>query len=144
MRDFQRSKVYAWERSLPFWPGGADNATPKTMTLAECFSLVKRATRRYQVAMPAVRDGRGRSSASGSSRRINLPVWARNPAVVLHETAHCIDSARGVSDKHGPIFVRLFIQLLATYAGQSERDLLRSARGFGLRVAGRQPVRWIL
>jgi hypothetical protein len=62
----------------------------------------------------------------------------------LHETAHTINSARGLNDKHGPLFVRLFIQLLGTYLGWDEPALARSARMAGLKVAGRQPVRWNL
>jgi hypothetical protein len=141
MRDFQRSRLYAWERSLSIWWPAADDATPRTMTLAECSRLVERATRRYGVATPPIADGRGTRFAKGSSWRISLPTWARNLAVVLHETAHCIDAARDVDDRHGPVFVRLYIQLLATYAGQNEAMLVKSARAAGLKVAGRQRVR---
>jgi hypothetical protein len=60
--------------------------------------------------------------------------------VVLHEAAHCINQQRK-GDKHGPVFVRLYIQLLATYMKLDEAELVRSAKAAKLKVAGHQPVR---
>lgn len=112
------------------------------MSLAECERLARRAAKHYGVIGFKVRDGRGARFARGGMRGIKLPVWARQPVVVLHETAHMIAARRGLADAHGPLFMRLFIQLLATYAGQEEAALIRSARAQRIKVAGRQPVRW--
>ena len=144
MRDFQRSKCYTWEREYVFSLGGADDASPAPLTLDQCRDLIRHATRRYQCKMPRVTDGRGAKIARGGARFIKLPRWARTVPVILHETAHCIDAQRGISDKHGPVFVRLYIQLLATYLPTSETVLVASARLAGLRVAGRQRVRGVV
>jgi hypothetical protein len=144
VRDFQRGKLYAWERGLSVWDSGGPNATPGPLSISECQRLAARASLRYRSSIPRVTDGRGARSARGSSSKISLPRWARTAPVVLHEAAHAIDNFRGVNDEHGPIFVRLFIQLLATYLGQDEAALVRSARAAGLKVAARQPVRDIL
>jgi len=147
VRDFQRSRLYKWERSQSWWEGN-DWATPGSMSLPQCKALIKRATKRYGAWMPSVRDGRGNRNASGSASVIKLPRWARSMPVVLHESGHAINSQRGTNgapygDKHGPVFLRLFIQLLATYMKLDEADLVRSAKAAGLKVAGHQPVRRI-
>jgi hypothetical protein len=140
-RDFQRKKVYDWEWAQPWWTEGNGTAQAPRMTLNSCERLATKALKRYHCRPVRIKDGRGTTYARGGVGVINLPVWARHPSVILHEVAHEIGGQRWKMDKHGPIFVRLFIQLIATYQKQDEKEVIRSARAAGIKVAGRQHVK---
>ena len=118
MRDSQRSAVYAWERQIPGWPFAP-------MDLAACAALVRDVWADYRpgATPPIVSDGRGRRSACGSRWEIKLPRWARTRGVVLHEIGHSLASM----DRHGPVYARLYLDLLARYAGVDEADARRRA-----------------
>lgn len=111
-RDYQRAKLYRWERDHVF------PKLPQTLSLDACETLVLKAYRwwerpsglNWRWSPPLVTDGRGRRHACGSREIIKLPRWARTVPVVLHECAH------GMSDdKHGPAFVRVYIELLGEF-----------------------------
>ena len=82
---------------------------------------------RIPYVLPIVCNARGYSGewATASSKRIVLPIWARTTPIVLHEVAHYLlanhDEACGghgndsVFARHGPFFVRLYIELLRAY-----------------------------
>lgn len=63
---------------------------------------------------------------------ITLPAWARQKSVVLHETAHSMDSAL---ESHGPVFMRKYIDLLVQYDVFTEHELIDSAAHYNLRIA---------
>lgn len=121
MRDSQRSKVYGWERLLN------PKDEQEELSLAECEQLVKDVWAAYRPhqRLPRVADGRGTRNATGSSWKINLPLWSRNRITVLHETAHSLNPP---GPAHGPDFVRLLIELLERWALLPRRQLLDSAR----------------
>jgi hypothetical protein len=130
-RDTQRSRLYRWEAAavLPHVDG--------RLTLEACQRLVTAVFEWAEAPAtgetwrpPRVTDGRGRRHACGSREVIKLPVWARTPAVVLHECAHGI-----ARDQHGPEFVAVYIVLLARFLAFDEVDLGRSAQAAGLRLA---------
>jgi putative metallohydrolase (TIGR04338 family) len=126
IRDFQRSKVYAWEyKQFPKMKSGG-------MTLDECKAL---AAKLYG-ARVLVKDGRGRRNACAfTSKRlpaIALPKWARTPEVVAHEVAHWL--AKGQGPAHGGFFLGHYIAILAEHLGHDKAALTESARAFGLRV----------
>jgi len=126
MRDTQRSKVYAWENTLP----------KQTLTLEQSKNLVAKACRRYSKAIPYIANGRGTRIAYGSLSRINLPVWARTDVTVLHEVAHAINRKyQPGSSWHGPEFMRFFINLLDWNKTNTTSNLLKSAKKFGIKVA---------
>ena len=124
-RDFQRSKVYAWEfKQFPQMKSGG-------MTLDECKALAAR----MWGARVIVKDGRGRRNAcaftSAPRAKIALPRWARTKEVVAHEVAHLLNDSGAA---HGGIFMGEFITLLAEHCGHDKAALTESATGFGLRV----------
>ena len=133
MRDFQRSKVYEWERiSFP--------AFKEEMQLFECKEL---ASALYGKRVK-VKDGRGTRSACAYPNRyptISLPRWARNRIVVAHEVAHLYirsEWRQGNLPPHGSTFMRIYIGLLCDKMELYEYDELeQSARDFGLKVQPR-------
>lgn len=132
--DFQRSAVYKWERSL--FPIISDNPADQRLSLSACADLIAAALGEFGMKrMPHIADGRGTSWARGGAKRINLPLWSRSVPVVLHEAAHCIVRRRdnGVS-AHGPLFMAVYIRLLAKLHGQEEAALRASAESAGLLV----------
>jgi hypothetical protein len=185
-RDSQRVKVYRWERAnIPGWHVGDWRAVPvrryrtgdggettfyrqriridEEMTLDECSALIERVWAAYRpnvTRLPTVTPGHNARRATGWRDRIDLPRWARQPAVILHEVAHSLQPpVRWVEGEpgehlvpvawHGPEFVRLYIELLVRYhvpARAMRGELLRSARVARIRVGRLQdclkPVRW--
>lgn len=124
-RDFQRSKVYAWENSE------FEKAQEK-LTLTQCRDL---ASQLYG-ARVKVKDGRGRRKACAFHRRyptIALPRWSRIEWVVAHEVAHLLHRTDDVPG-HGAIWMRSYILLLEQLGHDAER-VTRSAIDYGLKVA---------
>lgn len=122
-RDSQRGAVYAWERKVAQeYP-----SLRVALTLPGCADLVRRVWHDYRPGkpMPDIRDGRGRRNAAGSPRAIWLPVWARQPYIVLHEVAH---SLAPESPWHGRVFARLLVDLLVRYGDVPRDVVLRAGR----------------
>ena len=128
-RDSQRSKVYAWERTLPGYQEGKwesvsarkyrtdDGSTSEfstlrcriddEMSLDECVVLITKVWKAYHPAacyVPKVTPGHLARRAMGSRERINLPRWSRQSTIVLHETAHSLQLptqwVEGAPDEH--------------------------------------------
>lgn len=122
-RDYQRARVYAWEREVGLVVDDAD----RLMTLRECEDLADAMLGRTCY----VRDGRGRRrGATVGVRAISLPRWTRQPAYVAHEVAHLT-----TTDSHGPRFMRRYIDLLVEHLGLSRTQLEASAVDCGVEVA---------
>jgi hypothetical protein len=130
-RDGQRSRLYRWEAAavLP--------RANRRLSLEECADLVMRVFAWAEAPQskaswrpPRVTDGRGRRHACGSREIIKLPVWARTPAIVLHECAHGL-----AHDQHGPEFLGVYIILLERFSSLDAATLTTTARAAGLRVA---------
>jgi len=172
--DSQRAKVYAWERAnIPgFTEGqwrpevvrrfkGNDGVTrafhrqrcriDAEWPLADCAKLVHRIWGDYRpgAVPPRVDPGHLARRATGWRDRINLPRWARQGVVVIHETTHSLlPPLRWKVDHagrecvipvawHGPEFVRLYIELLLRYhrpARGQRAHLLRTARAARIKV----------
>lgn len=124
-RDTQRKAVYRWERfARPDIHGEA-------MSFDEVTALVTRTWRaergRYgqpKVPPPSIADGRGTSNARGGYGRLNMPRWARNPWVIMHEVAHALGHSNMLSSRqnrcawHGPRFVGILIGLACRHIGE--------------------------
>lgn len=143
----QQAKVYAWERKQDWWTEASysgkevyrSDGTMRdfpAMSQTECRRLVRRYLKLYRVSTNVnVRFNGRRRWARGWATGITLPNWAMTPSVVLHETAHCICAQRGLHVAHGPVFVRMYIELIASYFRLPKGDILNSARAYGLKVA---------
>lgn len=145
-RDYQRSAVYAWEASQE---GRAMHEEVYSHeATADMLQRVWKAERgRYGLAKrpaPQFKDGRGTRHARAGGGRVNLPRWARNDWVILHELAHCL-AGRLRGGGHGPRFVGIMIGLLARHAGRDGQSLVDSAAAAGVdvdvRSVGAIPVR---
>jgi hypothetical protein len=130
MRDTQRSKVYAWERKYVF--PAFEHAS---LHLEECVDLIGELSKTYRINSPAVADGRGTRNAYGSRDRISLPRHLRTFPVVLHEFAHAFCAIFEVCDRHGPVFVRTYTELLARHAHFKKGYLRDSLRAANVKVA---------
>ena len=134
----RRERLYEWEHATFELV-----RTSNDMSLDECQRLVNERFRRYRgsddapLVGPAQRTNRAclddvpRPGTTLS--RIWLPKWARNKVMVLHETAHAI--AHG--DGHGPLFARVYIELLAAEGFGEIDDLVASAGAAGVKVGER-------
>ncbi|KKN24175.1 hypothetical protein LCGC14_0897410 [marine sediment metagenome] len=134
-RDTQREKAYAWEKvvlsRLP---------TNKQMPTAEIQKLAHRVVLTYRmpslIQVERVTHTRGHAIAHYA---IQLPDFAHTKVYALHELAHSIQSLYqgrwSTMAGHGPEWLRTFIELLNRYKVAPKRELLRSARRNGLKVA---------
>lgn len=121
LRDYQRARVYRWEAAhvFPFASRRLDLAFCRALVLEVYLFAEGQQARLAGWRPPEVTDGRGRRHACGSREVIKLPRWARNLAVVLHECAHGL-----APDRHGPLFVGTYVELLVRFAGLSRARLL--------------------
>ena len=125
-RDFQRSKVYSWERAVFGRP-------TEKLTLAQCTELARKLCG-FKVI---VKNGRGRRKACAyyETRTISLPRWARCEWVVIHECAHLLTDLEHAA--HGALYMKNYIRLLEQHGPASglPYGLTECARRFGLKVA---------
>jgi len=127
MRDYQRSKVYAWEKQYvsPFdhskvnlytaksivdyiWQGENLKFPPRVLPIADQSKKTGQANRSFIWLQPSV------------------PTW-----VVIHEVAHSMNSTNDgdtVGDHHGPDYVGIYMKLLTKYLGLSLPVLMFTAR----------------
>ena len=140
VRDSQRSKVYQWEKN------NVPNLYDIEFTLHDCKQLAYKAiwwwlrvpTGYVGTFMPIIKDGRGTRKAKGGRKQISLPPWSRTYGVVLHETAHCIIRRMGQHQEdgsHGPVFMRIYIELLTHFRKIDKSKLLKSAKADKIKVA---------
>lgn len=127
-RDTQRSKLYAWEATVP---------EGERLSLDACRELVHAAYEAYGLsARPMIRDGRGTTVARGDTTWVNLPVWARCQRTVLHEAAHGVTILLSPGSAwHGPEFTAVLINLWERFKLGHGPDLRRSARTAKLKVS---------
>lgn len=139
-RDVQRSRVYQWEDEVAKKSRGILN---KKLTLRQCQALAAKAYGRYHPDLHApliyARRGTRTALANASRNKINLPNWARTPAVVLHEVAHLVTPRTNAS--HGPEFVRMMCDLWKWYTGYSGNNYPASAERAGLSVASPMSIK---
>ena len=120
MKDFQRSKLYRWEDLEYGWD---DTILSIEECQQYCNTLIRGVT---------IKDGRGRRTPCANTlyREISLPRFARKKWIVIHEVAHFL-----AHDKHGPKYVRAYIDILAREYGRSIESLVASATEYGLQIA---------
>lgn len=129
-RDFQRSKVYAAERS-------AFTFSPEFTTIDECddfariitgcsYWLLNNGKTNYRL-----HDGRGHRSAyfKRKSNTIVLPRWARSRFVIIHEFSHFLTFIKHGDSvpSHGRVFCRHYLDLISELMGADSAALLERA-----------------
>jgi putative metallohydrolase (TIGR04338 family) len=151
-RDTQRSKVYAAGRAieLPYKHGVCPD--PKLRDIEQCQAFVTKLQQSawYRRTFPqhrrpvTVKHGGGCSSARAcGSGMIELPAWSRQKAVILHELAHCILTAkhdRRAAD-HGWEFCAIHLQLVQHVMGLEAAAKLKAAfKSHGVRFRPKRVV----
>ena len=112
-RDGQRARVYAWEDRVVA-PGD-----PTHVAFAAAQGMVDAIWSEMGLLYPPRVErlpAQARCRVADANRlRIRLP--AATPSwCLLHELAHAMTSTQeGVSDGHGPVFMGVYLQLLARY-----------------------------
>jgi hypothetical protein len=138
-RDNQKSRVYRAERQTEIFV--AKNKL-EPLTIKECQKFVnkvlarKAITKVYGKRMITVEAGRGGARAfhDWRGRVISAGVWARQPAVLLHEIAHHLAPYHAV---HGPEFATILANLYRQILGKdAEEKLLASFALNGVQVCG--------
>tara|TARA_B100001123_G_scaffold255245_1_gene284687 strand:- start:1518 stop:2189 length:672 start_codon:yes stop_codon:yes gene_type:complete len=134
IRDSQKNKVYNWEnKNLPY--------IGEQLSLEQCKQLIHQAIvwwfRNPKPQMPLIKHGKGTTIARGGAMTINLPRWARNYGVVLHETTHCLIERmkhNDVDGGHGPYFMRTYIELLGYFLKMDKAELVKRAKSDKIQV----------
>ena len=75
-----------------------------------------------------VKDGRGTRIARSYGDVINVPVWARNELIVLHELAHSLRiGSNSEHSSHGWLFCNTFLKLVKHFMGKETHDKLKQS-----------------
>lgn len=124
MRDFQRSRMYAWEtqfiRDLAFTP----RTIPQCRVVAALCASLYAVVPPYLPARPRSR----KRGLCGRNGKIQLPPFARRDYYIIHESAHhVINELFDTGLSHGGVFMRVVIELLHTVAGLNRVDMLWGA-----------------
>ena len=139
MRDFQRSRVYRWEKEVLFqhpnnW---------RLDTLDECRVLVEKVWLGTGVRkrIPKLGDGRRRVKPASFGGEIRLPRggdfknpesnYLRTAVIICHEVAHEL-LPRDVH--HGEDFVSTYINLLNTNLNISKDAMIDTAMDFKVKI----------
>lgn len=138
VKDTQKNSVYKWEEMI-----GEKWNCPKfspSLNENECRQLIERVWREEKLTSCPPRIVPPQSAHYAYSRNgsimgntIELPKWARNPLVVLHELAHSIVWAKYKKSGHCPLFCGVLILLWEKYMGIPARDTyILGSEKFGL------------
>ncbi len=134
MRDFQRKRVYRWEKEV-LW-NHPNNW--KFDTLSECHVfiekiwLVERSKFFTKITpVPRLGDDRSRRSAVSLGGEIRLPRFARTAVIICHEVAHEL-LPRDVG--HTEDWVSIFINLLNTNLNISKDAMIETTMDFKIKI----------
>lgn len=135
MRDAQRQRVYEAEaqwvqtygRGASFGSVEACQAYVDRVLRPHRWRLLRRWLLTHWHWVPQVHVVRGRQgcSAHASGKRITLPPWAWNSAVVLHELAHVLTPGR--EPGHGRLYAHNYLVLVRRMLGRAAAAALRQA-----------------
>ena len=132
-RDGQRGRVYAWE----------DRAVaphdPTTLPFAAAQGMVDAIWADMGLRHPPAVEKLPHQATATLARanRLTVLLPPRAPSwCLLHELAHAMTStADGASDGHGPLFMGVYLRMLARYLRLDPVALGRSAAAAGITVA---------
>lgn len=131
-RDSQRAKLYAAEREAFGDRMHQENRIPLPVMQARCNDITNSETWRkiYQDEFRRItvlrhvelRPGHWCKRALAYRSHIQLPLWARNELVLLHELAH-VASGRA----HCWIFASVYLDLVSRFSSAADAKLLKAA-----------------
>ena len=132
MRDFQRKRVYRWEKEV-LW-NHPNNW--KFDTLSECHVfiekiwLVERSKFFTKITpVPRLGDGRSRRSAVSLGGEIRLPRFARTGVLMCHEVAHELTPG----DAHTEDWVSTHLYLLHTNLNIPMKQLVSTIEAYKIK-----------
>jgi hypothetical protein len=139
LRDAQRARVYAWEERVVVPQDRSRIAIGAAQGMVD--AIWSEMGLLYPPRVEPLPAGIRRRLADADRLTIRLPPMTPSWCL-LHEMAHAMTSDHdGRSDGHGPLFMGLYLQLLARYLRLDEAAMRRSAEARGIRVAVRpRPV----
>lgn len=131
-RDYQRSRVYAWER-VEVSPHGS-SLVPFAAAQGMVDAIWAELGLRYPPTVEKLPRQSRRVLAHATRLVLRLPqsvpCWC-----LLHELAHAMAATHeGELDLHGPRFMGLYLRLLTGYLRLSEAELLASLQAAGIDV----------
>jgi hypothetical protein len=130
-RDRQRSAVYSWETA---------NIAPHDRTIvpfAQIKVIVDHVWKDMGLEYPPLVEPLPKQdkSSGDASREVVRFRETTYTWIILHELAHSMTSiADGPSNKHGALFMGIYLRMAARYLGLDHAVLVKSARDYGLRV----------
>ncbi len=132
-RDVQRARVYAWEERVVVPQDRSRIAIGAAQGMVD--AIWSETGLLYPPRVEPLPAGIRRRLADADRLTIRLPPLTPSWCL-LHEIAHAMTSDHdGRSDGHGPLFMGMYLQLLARYLRLDEARMRQSAAASGLRVA---------
>lgn len=150
VKDYQRSKVYRWERGIISKLRDIDpTLVDPSMDDKEIIDLVQEKTYSALPLAPSVvftPSMTKPATYSSFGHVITIPRWARHSMIVLHEVSHAIVDFKcnelivtgniknnelfhnNYKGAHGDIFIGVFIKLISDHFGFKADNLVKSAR----------------
>ncbi len=131
-RDYQRSRVYAWENRVvaPRDPSRLGAAETQPLVDAIWAEMGLRFPPKVEPLAPQA------SRLVAQASRLTIQVSSCTPSwCLLHELAHAMSMTHdGAGDGHGPVFMGLYLRLLERYMRLPAPDLLASLAEAGIDV----------
>jgi hypothetical protein len=131
-RDFQRSRVYAWENRVVAPRDQSLISFPDAQAMVN--AIWSEMGLKYPPKVEPLSTQAKATVASASRLSIFLP--ERTPSwCLLHEIAHAMTSTiDGESDGHGGLFMGVYVRLLARYLRLDPAELVRSVRSENIQI----------
>lgn len=131
-RDFQKSKVYGWEKNhiAPF-----DKQKIAFENIAMIVDYVwKNEGYFYPPKVHPIAKQHTSAQATGIRDRLEFQPYGNYTWIILHELAHTLTSdIEGDHDGHGPKFVGVYMHLVNKYIGINILALMASANDCGVK-----------
>lgn len=131
--DFQKSRTYAWERAA------VEGFRDDKITLDAARKLLDTMFDKLGLSVPKIKLDPRRSrtcSYYGWVHEIRMAEWGLTVPIVIHEAAHAVVNKLGASGNvsaHGPLYVRVYIDMLVEFGGYDKDHLEQTAKERGLK-----------
>jgi hypothetical protein len=133
MRDFQRSKVYDWEKEV-ISPLDKSLVEYKDIQSIVDYIWDKEGYKYSPKVFPLARQNK-KAFATGNRNKLHFKQDIKTPTwVIIHELSHSITcDIEGTSNRHGADFLGVYINLVAKYLNISFVMLTYTAEQAGLK-----------